>query len=92
MSFVRDLTKSIYKFTKSTIVSRHVIVLANIPRDVLALLELADVHQWNKVDLPFVLCAFLVTSFHSSSTAAFASGVSIASGERSFARAHVSRA
>ena len=50
------------------------------------LFEFADVHQCNKVDFP--CCCFVclfATSFHSFSTAAFACGINIAWGERSFA-------
>ena len=41
--------------------------LANILRDVLVLLDVADVHQCNKVDFPYLLflCAFFMTSFDS---------------------------
>ena len=55
------------------------IVLANILRDVLVLLDVADVHQCSKVDFPYCcfVCPFM-TSFHSLSTAAFASGINIA--------------
>ena len=62
------------------------IVLANILRDVLVLLDVADVHQCSKVDFPYCcfVCLFM-TSFHSLSTAAFASGINIARSERSFA-------
>ena len=48
--------------------------------------ELTDVHQCNKVGFP--CCCFVclfITSFHSFSTAAFASGINIAWCERSFA-------
>ena len=42
------------------IISTLEIALANVPRDVLALLNVADVHQCNKVDFPCLLflCAF----------------------------------
>ena len=62
------------------------IALANNGRDVLVLLEVADVHQCNKVDFPYLLCmcAFFMTSFHSFSIVAFASGINIAWVERSF--------
>ena len=67
------------------------IALANILRDVLVLLDVADVHQCNKVDFPCVLflCAFFMTSFHSFSIPAFASGINIVWVERSFI--HTSR-
>ena len=58
------------------------IVLANIPRAVLVLQD-----WWRSISetkWTFLLCAFFLTSFHSSYTVAFSSGVSIASGERSF--------
>ena len=58
----------------------------SLPRSVHVLFELADVHQCNKVD--FHCCCFVClffTSFHSFSTATFASGINIAWGERSFA-------
>ena len=60
--------------------------LANILRDVLVLLDVADVHQCSKVDFPYLLflCAFFMTSFHSFSIVAFASGSNIAWNERSF--------
>ena len=47
------------------------IALANIFPDVLVLLNVADVHQCNKVDFPYLLClcAFFLTSFHSFSIA-----------------------
>ena len=62
------------------------IALANILRDVLVLLEVADVHQCNKVDIPYLLflCAFFVTSFQSFSIVAFSSGINVAWDERSF--------
>ena len=68
------------------LMSALVIVLANILRDVLVLLDVADVHQCNKVDFPFLLflCAFFLTSFHSFSIVAFASGTNIAWDERCF--------
>ena len=45
--------------------------------------------QQGGLSLPFVLCAFFMTSFHSFSIVAFASGINIAWGERSFI--HTSR-
>ena len=73
------------------IMSTVEIVLANILRDVLVLLDVADVHQCNKVDFPYplFLCAFFMTSFHPFSIVAFTSGISIAWVERSFI--HTSR-
>ena len=62
------------------------VVLSNSLRECTCTIELADVHQWNKVDFP--CCCFVclyITSFHSFSTAAFTSGINIAWGERSFA-------
>ena len=61
------------------------ISLANILRDVLVLLDVADVHQCNKVDFPYLLFLydFFMTSFHSSSNVAFSSGINIAWNERS---------
>ena len=58
------------------------IALANIHRDVLGLLDVADVHQCNKVDFPclYILCAILKTTLHSFFTVAFASGINIALG------------
>ena len=68
------------------IISALEIALANTLRDVFVLLNVADVHQCNKVDFPFLLflCAFFMTSFHSFSIVAFASGLNIAWDERSF--------
>ena len=43
---------SMYKFIKHQIVSTLEIPLSNIHRDVLVLLEVADVHQCRKVDFP----------------------------------------
>ena len=58
----------------------------NILRDVLVLQDVADVHQCNKVDFPYLmfLCAFFMTSFHSFSIVAFSSGINIAWCDRSF--------
>ena len=47
--------------------------------------ELADVHQCNKVDFPCCCVCLFITPFHSFSAAAFASGINIAQGQRSFA-------
>ena len=61
-------------------------VLSNTSQELRCTFELADVHQCNKVD--FHCCCFVClffTSFHSLSTATFASGINIAWGERSFA-------
>ena len=62
------------------------VVLSNSPRECTCTFELADVHQCNKVDFP--CCCFVcrcMTSFHSLSTAAFASGINISNlGERYF--------
>ena len=60
------------------------IVLANIHWDVLVLLDVADVHQQSELSL-LLFCVHFLTSFHSLSTAAFASGITIAWGERYFA-------
>ena len=62
------------------IISTLEIALASILRDVLVLLEVADVNECNKVDFPYLLllCAFFMTSFHSCSITAFASGINIA--------------
>ena len=56
------------------------IVLANILRDVLVLLDVADVHQCNKVNFPYLLflCALFMSSFNSFFTVAFSSGIDIA--------------
>ena len=61
------------------------IKLANIVRDVLVLFECGRC-QCNKLDFPYLLflCAFFMTSFHSFSIVAFATGLSIAWDERSF--------
>ena len=60
--------------------------LSNTSQEWRCTFELADLHQCNKVDFHFCcfVCLFL-TSFHSFSTATFASGINIARGERSFA-------
>ena len=61
-------------------------VLSNTSRKCTCTFELVDVHQCNTVDFPcgsFV--CLLKTSFHSFFTAAFASGINIAWGERPFA-------
>ena len=61
-------------------------VLSNTSRECTCTCELTDVHQCIKVDFP--CCCFVwlsITSFHSFSNAAFASGINIAWGERSFA-------
>ena len=73
------------------IISTLEIALANIHWDVLVLFDVADVHQCNKVDFPYLLflCAFFMTSFHSFSIVAFASAINIAWVERSFI--HTSR-
>ena len=63
------------------IISTLEIALANIPRNVLVLLNVADVHQCGKkVDIPYLLflCAFFMASFHSFSIVAFASGINVA--------------
>ena len=62
------------------IISTLEIALANIHRDVLVLLEVADVHQCSKVDFRYLLflCAFFMTSFHSISIVAFVSEHNIA--------------
>ena len=66
--------------------------LSNIIQDVLVLLDWRrSINGTKWTFLVVVLCAFFVDSFHSLTTAAFASGVSIALGERSFAHAHVSQ-
>ena len=61
-------------------------VLSNTSRECTWTFELTDVHQCIKVDFP--CCCFVwlfITSFHSFSNAAFASGINIAWGERSSA-------
>ena len=62
------------------LISTLEIALANIPRDVLVLLDVADVHQCNNVYFPYILflCAFFMTSFDSFSIIAFASGINVA--------------
>ena len=66
-------------FHLGLIISTLEIALANSPRDVLVLLNVADVHQCSKVDFPYLLflCALFMTSFHSFSIVAFASGINI---------------
>ena len=73
------------------IISTLEIALVNILGGVLVLLNVADVHQCITVDFPYLLflCAFFMTSFHSFSIVAFASGINIAWVERSFV--HTSR-
>ena len=68
------------------IIATLMIALANIPRDVLVLLDVTDVHQYSKVDFPYYLflCAFLMTPFHSFSIVAFASRINTVWDERSF--------
>ena len=61
-------------------------VLSNTSQECTCTFELTDVHQCIKVDFP--CCCFMcliTTSFHSFSTAAFASGINIARSGRSFA-------
>ena len=61
-------------------------VLSNTSQECTCTFELTDVHQCIKVD--FSCCCFMcliTTSFHSFSTAAFASGINIARSGRSFA-------
>ena len=67
------------------IISTLEIALSNIPRDVLELLDVADVHQCNEVDFPYLLflCAFFMTSFHFFSIVAFSSEINIVWDERS---------
>ena len=74
------------KFIKHKIISSLEIALSNIPGERTCTFELADVHQCSKVDFPCrcFVCLF-ITSFHSLSTAAFASGINIAWCEISFA-------
>ena len=69
-----------HKFMKHIKISTLETFLWNILQDVLVLLEEADVHQCNKVDFPYLLflCAFFMTSFHSFSIVAIASGTNIA--------------
>ena len=59
------------------IISTLEIALANILREVLVLLNVADVHQCNQAEFPYLLflCAFFMTSFHSFSIVAFSSGI-----------------
>ena len=72
-------------FHLGLIISTLEIALANVLWDVLVLLDVADVHQCNKMDFPYLsfLCAFFMTSFHSFAIVAFASGINIAWNERS---------
>ena len=65
--------------------------LVTFHRNVLVLLDVADVHWCNTVNFTYLLflCAFFMTSFHSFSFVAFAFGIKIAWGERSFV--HTSR-
>ena len=82
--------KSLYLCTNSSsptlfLTRGNNIVLSNTSRECTCTFELTDVHQCNKVDFP--LCCFVClfrTFFHSFSTSAFASGINIAWGERSF--------
>ena len=69
--FVNDCTNLNF------LISTLEIALANIPRDVLVLLSVADVHECSKVDFPYLifLCAFFVTSFYPFSIVAFSSGI-----------------
>ena len=70
------------------IISTLEIALANILRDVLVLLDVADVHQCSKVDFPYLLflCAFFVSSFRSFSIVAFSSGINIGMEDLLFVR------
>ena len=65
------------------------IALANIPREVRVLLDVADAHQCNKEDFAHFLCGFFMTSFPPFAIVAFASGINIAWDERYFI--HTSR-
>ena len=87
-AILRNDKKSLlmYKFIKHNINSSLEIALSNIHQDVHVLLNWRMSIRCNKVDFP--CCCFVclfITSFHSLSTAASASGINIAWGERSFA-------
>ena len=73
-------------FHLSLIISTLEIALANILRDVLVLWMWRmsmNATMWTFLVFSF-LCAFFVTSFHSFSIVAFASGINISWNERSF--------
>ena len=84
-------TKRIYEnnFMKCKIVFTLETALSNIHPGCPRTKGSAEVHQWNKVDFPSVCLLCDLLSFLT--TTAFSSGVSIASGERSVARARSSR-
>ena len=92
-SSVRDslMIKNLYLCTNSSSTKlflkwRNNMVLSNTSRECTCTYELTDVHHCIKVDFPCGCfgCLF-TTSFHSFSTAAFASGINIAWSERSVA-------
>ena len=54
-SSITTFMKFVYSFC-IWVISTHEIALANILRDVLVLLDVADVHQCNKVAFPYLFC------------------------------------